>query len=292
VKTLNILFIDRKMGQATPSFLEQVNENFAPLGGDMAQHFMSDFKVDESIEAPKMSDEEKALAAKLEKQIDFLAKNNAAMLPALYEMLGYQMVSGELSKIAWDTVYARMDPVERGRVDAIMGSQEQLNRAIRGEVDFSPGLERDIAKFERVSGEETRRQLGSNFLRSSAGPAAFSDIKSFGVRERERARGAAIDRFGNLSNMLQAQRSASKGQAFASLAGLYKPEAVLQGYGQAQQPYQYYAGLGLTADQLKLQAEMYNISQAQAMGKGMYTGMGGGSSIGVGQYKASSGQMS
>jgi hypothetical protein len=254
--------------------------------------FMSDFKVDEDIDAPEMSEVEKQLSQKLMNYIAHLEKTNKALLPALYEMLGYQMESGKLSKMVWEDVYAGMNPIQRAQADDLLESYKYLGMARRGEEGFDPGLERDIRRQKLTDKEEFTRQFGSrNYLRSSGGARAYDLMQERELVTRDDARWKAMGIYNAMVNRGQGQYNQSRYGDFASLMGLYNPGMVLQGYKDAQQPFQYYAGLGLTADQLKLQAEMFNIEQAQAFGKGAYTGAGGGSSASVGPYSASSGSM-
>ncbi|MBU2062332.1 MAG: hypothetical protein KKH44_10850 [Bacteroidetes bacterium] len=167
---------------------------------------------------------------------------------------------------------SNMTSVERSAYEALGLQQERQIAALKGNLPVSPALETEIEQQKSALNEDLSRRLGSNWQLSTAGTQAMSEFDTKASLLREEARrgeistgtGLMLSQFGYMNANQQAKQ-----QSYDAYSQRLMP--LFAGYGQAQQPYQQYAGLMSNA----------NIANAQA-GASESAGMYGAAGAAIG----------
>jgi hypothetical protein len=193
--------------------------------------------------------------------------------PALLQLLGLGPTGGLLS--FGQQVATGLGSDDRELLDSL---RARYQSAVTGEGEFSPGLERDIRKTRRIGSEAIRRQLGKNFLRSTAGGASLGRLNEAELIARDESRRANLSLLGNLFGQRQGQLSNLLGARSAGVGAMYQPFQLAQGFLNALQPQQ-----SLREQQYAIEAVNRNIGQQNKAG--LISGIGsalGGLSSGIG----------
>jgi len=198
-----------------------------------------------TVEAPKPS------AAEIEmqkEQLKILQQQKAwteEMEP--YTLKGLGLKRGDDGQLEYMTEAERiegMGALELAQYELTKRSQERQAQAYAGELPISPAMEKSLAEQEQQMTEALSQRLGPDWMKTTSGQQAMSEFQKRSELLREEARRGAITSEGGLlmSNLgfLGNVEGAKTQQASAFP---YRTSGLFSGYGQAQQPHQYYSGL-------------------------------------------------
>lgn len=203
-----------------------------------------------TVEAPQPSKEEIALQ---QAQLDILNKqqsDTAKMEPYILSGMGLKLdANGNYVRMTEAEKYAAMTSLEKAQYDVAKQQQDRLKKAFAGELPVSPALEKSLSDEQRKMAEALSQRLGPNWMETTPGQQAMSTFQQRADLLREEARrgemtsgqGLLMTNLGYLGNT-QAQDVSQAAQFPTRTSGLF------QGYGQAQQPYQYYSGMQYNAN--------------------------------------------
>lgn len=202
------------------------------------------------IKVPKPSSAEQQLqqqqAAMLQEQTDILREQRAmqdALLPVLAQQYGFSISYDDQG----NPIFTESDPESRARREEILRlEEEQSLKALRGELDVDPNLERSIEQQEQTLRERLQAQFGPGYETSTPGIQTLDQFfqSSEGLRYGARtgqltlAEQLALARTG--SNLASGSGSAAglTGATLGNqlgLAGAYGQSA--GGYGNAASAY-------------------------------------------------------
>jgi len=213
--------------------------------------------------APKPSKEERELTRS---QLELLQQSRAEsemMKPYLLQSLGLvqETVDGQSSyrQMTEDEKLSSMSLTERANYDILRLQQDRMKMALEGKLPVSPALESEMADQEKMMREGLSRKLGTGWETTTPGIQALGEFRQKQGLLREESRrgeltsgqGILLSQGGYMSGLNQ-QNQAGMGAYGQRLFGLQ------QGYGQAQQPYQFNR-------QLEGQARQFN-AQSNAWG--------------------------
>lgn len=171
--------------------------------------------------------------------------------------------------------YARLDEIGKLQYDVQKESLGLQAKGLRGELPISPGLERDLAKGQELTGADLSQRLGPNWKQSTAGIQTMGKFEESANIARDAARrgwlgdtagmasgvgndiranktfnqnsvGAVSPNLGLLGGLYSnsvGNSAAQQGQNITGLSGMPSYGQNWQGYQTAMQPYQYYSGL-------------------------------------------------
>lgn len=217
------------------------------------------------VEAPRPSAEEKALQAEQLKILQIQRAESETMRPYVLKGMGLIEEDGALRYITEEERTAGMSELERGQYDLTRMSQKRQAQAYAGELPISPALEESLGDQERQMAEALSQRLGPNWMQTTPGQQAMSELQERSDLLREEARRGAISGEGGLllSNLgylgnVQGQQTQMAGQFPSRTSGLFG------GYGQIQQPYQQQRQMEFRASAMKAQADAQR--QAGLMG--------------------------
>lgn len=193
---------------------------------------------------------------------------------------GYD-VSG--NKLTEEQRLADMTPLEKTQYDIEKLTAETQLKALRGEMDVSPALEKSLATTRGSVEEELRRKLGPDYLLSTPGSQAVSNLNESQELIREEARrglvssydamssndqSQAVNKLSNLLTSLTNQNQMGK-QGTGVLSGMWggSGNAAMSG-GSSLLNY----GTGVSGNQMS--AAMQNSANRQSMNQG-YVQAGG-----------------
>jgi len=222
-----------------------------------------------TVEAPKPTPEEIALQKAQLVVLNKQQMDTSKMEPYILSGMGLkQDENGNYVRMTEAERYAAMTPLEQVQYDVTKQQQNRLLKAYAGELPVSPALEKSLSDEQRKMAEALSQRLGPNWMETTPGQQAMSTFQQRANLLREEARrgemttgqGLLMTNLGYLGNT-QAQDVSQAAQFPTRTSGLF------QGYGQAQQPYQYYAGL-------KLNADIQNAQNAAASQAGLLGGIG------------------
>lgn len=233
-----------------------------------------------TVEAPKPSPEEAALQ---KEQLAILQQQQAEtdlMTPYVLKGMGLVKENGAIRNMTEAERLAGMSELEKTQYEVAKQQQERLSQAYAGKLPTSPALEKNLEDEQRKMAEALSQRLGPNWMTTTPGQQAMSTFQKRADLLREEARrgemssgeGLLMSNLGYLGNT-QAKQATEAVQFPTRTSGLF------QGYGQAQQPYQYYAGLQLEANK----QSAINSANSQA---GLMGGFGQLLGSGIGAYAA------
>jgi hypothetical protein len=229
------------------------------------------------VSYPAPTAEERALQAK---QLALLEQQEATQKewePILLQSMGYARGDEGLTKLSPEEYYASLSPYEQLSYDIATEASERELKALRGELEVDPAVEREIEEGWLETQERMSRQLGPGWEVSTPGIQASAEQKQRAAELRDAVRrgemttseAVAASRSGRLEE--EKVRLASQAEALSSqhgsLAGLYEtPKSWYERYRLGQ----------FQSKQAKatLEAEkMRGISQGISSGMGMVGGM-------------------
>jgi len=234
-----------------------------------------------------MTTEEKAAMQTPEQRMQGLLEST--YLSRSLMSMGYSPTGERLTE---EQQLAQMSPEEQRSYRTNKLMQERQQMALEGKLPVSPAMEAEIKGQEEALRETLTRKLGSDWMTSTPGQQAWSEFqKNAGLLREEARRGQITTGEGLLMARegLGLQQQGYTSDAYSQLYGLgaqrtatyanipYRTSGLLQGYAQAQQPYQYYTGLQTQA----------NIARAQARAQeraGLYGGIGSAAGSAFGAY--------
>lgn len=191
--------------------------------------------------------------------------------------------------------YARLDDIGKAQYDVQKESLGMQLKGLRGELPISPGLERDLAKGQELTGADLSQRLGPNWKQSTAGIQTMGKFEEGANIARDAARrgwlGDTAGMASGVGNDIRANKAfnqnyaastapnlgllgglyqqgagtsmGQQGQRMAGLSGMPSYGQNWQGYQTAMQPYQYYSGLAN-------QANMQNSANQATTTAGLY----------------------
>lgn len=226
-----------------------------------------------TVEAPKPSNEETQL---MQQQLEILKQSRAEqelIKPYVMQSMGLTQETtpeGVTSyrRLTEEERLASMTPVEKSAYEALGLQQERQIKALKGLLPVSPALESEIEKSGLDLKEDLSRRLGSNWQLTTSGTQASSEFDKKAGLLREEARrgeintgtGLMLSQMGYMGANQQAQQGAYTGYG-------QRLFPLTEAYGQAQQPYQYYAGL-------MNRANIANAQSSSAGSAGLLGGLG------------------
>lgn len=226
-----------------------LKENSFKYDGEVAQCCMDGGTT---VEAPQPTAQEielqkMQLAILKEQQVDA-----AALRPFILDVMGLKTdAEGNIIQLSEEEKLASMTEQERGAYDILMAQQERAKKALAGELEISPALEKNLAERERMMVEALSQKLGSNWMQTTAGQQAMATFTRQAELLREEARrgeltggmGLYLSHQQQYQGDISGQRKYGQGMGFSGAkAGLFSQA------GQAQQPYQYQRGLQYQAN--------------------------------------------
>jgi len=202
------------------------------------------------------------------------------LMPYMMETAGYTYKDGKITKMSPDEYLESLDPVMKQQYQNMLTIQEQTAKALKGELDVSPGLERNLESQEAAMQENLSRRLGSNWGLSSAGITSQQEFNAGAESLREQARHGALQTYGTLGMGGSDQWDLTpQGQA-SSMGGLGQYGTnMVSTYGSALQPYQMQRKMQLQAN---MQTEQNKAKTSSAMwgALGNIVGIGTGAWLG------------
>lgn len=142
--------------------------------------------------------------------------------PFLFEQLGFEAIRDENGKITG------FKPTKQGqaRQDIQTALLERSRKALAGELDISPTLERELGERSVGERERLRRQFGPDFESSTPGAEALTNLSQSDIEIREGAR------FGQLT--LNEQLSLARGNQNQSTGSVARGLTLPAGFGGLQ----------------------------------------------------------
>jgi hypothetical protein len=193
--------------------------------------------------------------------------------PFLFESMGLTPEYDEngvltgLAPMAEEALMAKMTPLERDQYQVAKETSARQLKALRGEVDLDPMLEKELTDQETMLRESLSRRLGPNWEDSTAGIQSMSKFREMSSRVRESSRleilgqgqGLLSSALSNIAGMtagktgtaatiptLPFQPTLAEGlsrSVAAPFAGVQSSPAVFSGFQSVLQPGQFRANL-------------------------------------------------
>lgn len=265
------------------------------------------------VEAPKPTAEENALRVEqtelLRQQREILLSQNKQqqmLLPIFAQQMGLDLQmnpDGSIGKVTQNPQFAAiqkmqqeltMGQLEKAKADAELDPQrraiekallERSQKALAGELEVDPALERDIGKQEQILRDRLRSQFGSGYESSSPGIEALQNFAESSNVLRSGARTGQLtlaeqlglarqgaDMAQGQSNMGLSQSQFQQQMAERAQLGqvLGAPMSIASGLGSAAQGYQMPIGQLQNYSQMKMQANIANAQNSM----GLFGGIG------------------
>lgn len=202
------------------------------------------------------------------------------------KILDMQLANLEIEQAAQKSALESQLRIQPAQEEIFALQQKRQLAALKGELPVSPALEAEIGQQKTALNEDLSRRLGSNWQTTTPGQQAMSEFeRRSGLLREEARRGEITSGAGILASqtagLLSSAQAASKYQSsqpnflnfptgttsqdYYNYSNRLSP--LMQGYGQAQQPYQYYGGL-------QYQANAANAANSQASSAGLLGGLG------------------
>jgi hypothetical protein len=162
-----------------------------------------------------------------------------------------------------------MDPTSRMRRDLERGFLERSQKALRGELDLDPALEREIAEGTRLQEEAMRQQLGPGWETSTPGIQARATANQRAAELRSASRRGELTLSEQLGLARGTGNEAIRAAGLANLggaAGLASRLPLAGAVGSAFGPY-------MAERQGRFQAAQLNAQQPSVLGQAL--GLGG-----------------
>jgi hypothetical protein len=228
------------------------------------------------VQAPQPSSEERELQREQLELLRQQRSETAELQPFVLKQMGLTRdATGDLRKLTEEEIVAGLSPIEKLARQNLMLQQERVGRALRGELEVDPVLERGLLKEQSQMDADIAMRLGSKAAGEST--AAIQRRGEFQERagllraasrrgEISSGTGLELSRLGLASQ--QAGQMAGQLTAYPSrLAGLTSQ------FGTAMQPFQYQRGLEFQAAQQTAANKAQFISDLASLG-GSVVGMG------------------
>ncbi len=217
------------------------------------------------VYAPKPSAAETEL---MQEQLTILRESRAdqALLkPYLLQSMGFvEEEGGTIRKMTEEETVAGMSTLEKGSYENLKLLQERQTAALKGELPVSPALEEDIAGREAQLKEEMSRRLGPDWMTTTPGQQGWSEFQKKAGLLREETRRGEISGLGGLALSQAGYWEAEKRGEAGDIQGYgQRLFPLMQAYGQAAQPYQFYSGLEAQARWQTMQAKMARMAGKQ-----------------------------
>lgn len=204
-----------------------------------------------SVRYPMPTSEERSLQAAQLASIQRSEEQQKMWDPILQEELGYREIvdpetgAKSLQQIPEEEFYASLSEPEKQAYDIQKLASERELKALRGELEIDPAVERDIREQNQQLAERMTRQVGTGWESSTPGIEALSKQKETEAIVRDAVRrgemtsteALAQSRSGQLQRLQeQVLRGSGTGQARAlDVAGAYEqPKSWLSNLRQQQ----------------------------------------------------------
>jgi hypothetical protein len=170
-----------------------------------------------------------------------------------------------------------LDPESQMRRNIERGLLERSQKALRGELDLDPALEREIAEGTRLQEEAMRQQLGPGWETSTPGIQARATANQRAAELRSAARRGELTLSEQLGLARGTANEAITGASLANIGGAAGLSSRLPLVGAVNQSF----GPYMAERQLRMQTAAYNASQPSALSEilglvGMVGGMAAG----------------
>ena len=203
------------------------------------------------VNVPPPSEEEKALQREQLELLRLQRSETEAFKPFLYQTLGLMEdpQTGKLRAMTEEEKVGLMDPMEKAEYELQQQYYDRQMKALKGEIEVSPALEKDLAERKTELEEYLSRRLGNDWQQSTAGIQAMSDYDQSANLLREEARRGQISSGEGLM-LSQYQRMADDQNRLYS-QNYNTPNrysGLLSNYGNAMQPYQFQRSMQFNAN--------------------------------------------
>jgi hypothetical protein len=230
------------------------------------------------LKYPEASPQERELQAM---QLDLLREQRSMqdiLAPYFFKQVGLQPRYEGGKIVGFDEA---MDPTSVMRRDLERGFLERSQKALRGELDLDPALEREIAEGTRLQEEAMRQQLGPGWETSTPGIQARATANQRAAELRSASRRGELTLSEQLGLARGTGNEAIRAAGLANLggaAGLSSRLPLAGAVGSAFGPY-------MAERQGRFQAAQLNAQQPSVLGQalglgGQILGMGLGSFLG------------